>query len=448
MRKVILRERKPIPPFNEPARDLRILNKPLWLLQRDLLAPYCEQELEVNSFHEIPRDRQETLVYRDNLFFDAPFLAEFIQRARALGKACQVAFSPEDKAIVTHALPLQSGIYREGDYYLAGMWYFPRGVEEWVRPLVMDTEAREIGFYHVPPYMADDKGDLVYWVPLKAFLSIENWVHVYLANSPFGILAEGARFEAQAGRWGTKLRILLRALLERKQFLSCSALVHVGRNTHIDPTAIIQGPTIIGDNCTIGPGAVITNSLIGDNVNIMQGCQVMLSVVSDGCYLPFRAALFMTVLMENSLVAQNACLQMCVVGRDSFVGAGTTFTDFNLFSQPIRTLHNGRLEETGIPVIGGCVGHHCRIGSGFVIYPGRIIESDTVLTRTEARGVIDKNVAFEDGDQVRYAGVGFRRLYPRREGTGPEGLVPEGAAGVARRTQDAQEPHSRGGRRR
>jgi len=414
MRKVIIRDRRLIPPFNEPARDLRILNKPLWLLQRDILAPYCEQELEVDAFHQVPRDRVETLVYRDNLFFDEFFIAEFIRRARELGKACQVAFSPEDKAIVTHALPLQQGIHREGKYYVAGMWYFPHGVEEWVRPLVIDTQAREIGFYHIPPYMADERGDLVYWVPLRAFLSIENWVHVYLANSPFGILAHGARVEASLTRLDVKLRILLRALLERKQILSCSAMVHVGHNTHIDPTAIIQGPAIIGDNCTIGPGAVVTNSLIGDNVNIMQGCQVMLSVVSDGCYLPFRAALFMSVLMENSLVAQNACLQMCVVGRDSFVGAGTTFTDFNLFSQPIRTLHQGRLEEIGIPVIGGCVGHHCRIGSGFVIYPGRIIESDTVLARTEERGVIAKNVSFEDGDHLKYAPKGeFLRLYPR-----------------------------------
>lgn len=415
MRKVIIRDRRLIPPFNEPARDLRILNKPLWLLQRDILAPYCDREVEVEHFHQVPKDNEETLVYRDNLFFDEFFIAEFIRRARQSGRACQVAFSPDDKAIVTHALSLQEGIHREGEVYVAGLWYFPRGVEEWVHPLVIDTQAREIGFYHIPPYMADEKGDLVYWVPLRAFLSIENWVHVFLANSPFGILAHGARIEASLSRLGTKLRILARALLERRQFLSCSGTVRLGRNVHIDPTAIIQGPAIIGDNCTIGPGAVVTNSLIGDNVNIMQGCQVMLSVVSDGCYLPFRAALFMSVLMENSLVAQNACLQMCVVGRDSFVGAGTTFTDFNLFSQPLRTLHRGRLEPTGIPVLGGCVGHHCRIGAGFVIYPGRIIESDTVLVRSEGRGVVKKNVTYEESDHRRYPqGVkSYRRLYPR-----------------------------------
>ena len=99
MRKIILRDRKPISPFNEPARDLRVLNKPLWLHQRDLLAPYVTQEWEVDSLDEIGPERVETLVYRENLFFDEEFLEDFITRARQLGKACQVAFPLDDRAI-------------------------------------------------------------------------------------------------------------------------------------------------------------------------------------------------------------------------------------------------------------------------------------------------------------------------------------------------------------
>jgi len=40
MLKVILNAPHPITPFNEPARDLRIQNQPLWLHQRNVLAPY------------------------------------------------------------------------------------------------------------------------------------------------------------------------------------------------------------------------------------------------------------------------------------------------------------------------------------------------------------------------------------------------------------------------
>ena len=64
------------------------------------------------------------------------------------------------------------------------------------------------------------------------------------------------------------------------------------------------------------------------------------------------------------MVAQNTCLQFCSIGRNTFIGAGNTFTDFNLVPKSIRAVHRGKLEETGMPVLGGCVGHNCFIGSG------------------------------------------------------------------------------------
>ncbi len=415
MRKVIIRDKRKIEPFNEPARDLRVLNKPLWLHQKDVLEPYCDSEIEVDFFEQIPSgDYQETLVYRDNLFFDEAFIQTFISRASSLGKACRVAFSLDDRVITTHALPLQNGIRREGDVYVANMWYYPRGLEEKVRPLVIDCGAYEFGSYRVPTHMSTEKGDLVFQIPLRAFLSIENWVHIFVANCLFGVLAEGARMERSLNRPGVLLRIFWRSLLERKQFLSCSRMVKIGRNCQIDPTAIIQGPTTIGDNVYIGAGVTISNCIIGNNVSILQGNQLLISVVGDRCYLPFRSSLFFTTLMEDTMVAQNACLQFCVVGRDSFIGAGTTFTDFNLIPKPLRTMHRGQLEDVGATVLGSCVGHHCRIGADLTIYPARMIESDVVLVRSEQRSVISRNVSYEESDHLHWPNADLHpRLYPR-----------------------------------
>lgn len=411
MRKIILQDKRKIFPFNEPARDLRVLNKPLWLYQRDVLVSYVTEEREVNSLAEIEPQRVETLVYRDNLFFDGFFLDEFIQRARKLGKACRVAFALDDRAITAHAIPVQRGIRREGEVYVADMWYYPHGVDPNVRSLVMDTEAHEMGYYHVPTHMSNEMGDLVYHVPAKPFCSIEHWVHIITANVVFGVFANGARLDVDSQRLGKQIRLLWRSMLEGKQLHSSSEVVYIGRNCSIDPTAIIKGPTYIGDNVTIGPGAVIDVSIIGDNVNIMQGGQVQLSVVSDRCYLPFRAALFMSVMMEDSMVAQNTCLQFCCIGRNTFIGAGNTFTDFNLVPKSIRAVHQGGLEETGMPVLGGCVGHNCFIGSGMVVYPARAIESDVVLLATDKRRVIDRNVHYEDSDH--FAIDGGAKLHPR-----------------------------------
>ena len=77
MRKVILKHSQSMSPFNEPARDLQILNKPLHTLQNDLLARYTNEAREVetletgsDSLAEVPQERLEQIVYRDNLFFD------------------------------------------------------------------------------------------------------------------------------------------------------------------------------------------------------------------------------------------------------------------------------------------------------------------------------------------------------------------------------------------
>ena len=406
MRKIILRDHQKIFPFNEPARKLRVLNKQLWLYQRDLFARYDVEEREVDSLVEIDSQKVETLVYRDNLFFDEFFLDEFVRRARESGKACRVAFALDDRAINAHAVHLQRGIRLEGDVYVADMWYYPYGVEPNVRPLIIDTEAHEMGYYHVPTHMSDSMGDLVYQVPTKAFCSIEHWVHTITANVVFGVFANGARLDREIERSvGKNLTMFWRSLLERKQVLSSSDVVHVGRNCSIDPSVTIRGPSWIGDNVSIGPGAVVDISVIGSNVDIGTGCQVQLSVISDRCFLPFRAALFMSVMMADTMVAQNTCMQFCSVGRGTFIGAGSTFTDFNLVpNKPIRAIHEGKPRATGMPVVGGCVAHNCYIGAGMVVHPARAIESDVILFATPERRVISRTINYEDSDHLKLKG--------------------------------------------
>jgi NDP-sugar pyrophosphorylase family protein len=212
------------------------------------------------------------------------------------------------------------------------------------------------------------------------------------------LFARGARFEAKMQKLSAKLGILFRGMLERQQVLRSSVAVQVGKHTFVDPSAKILGPTTIGDNCTIGAGTIIDNCIIGNSVNIGHGCQLMLSVVCDRSFLPFNVALFMTTIMENSIVAQNSCLQMCVIGRDTFIGANTVFTDYNVFAQPVKVFYRDQLVETKMPVLGSCIGHHCRVGSGLVVYPARMIESDTILFASKERNVIGKNVTYEESD--------------------------------------------------
>ena len=386
------------------------------MAQRDVLAPYSDREVEIPWGVSLPEISDECIVYRDNLFFDEAYLAAFMEVARKRGRPCRAAFTNEDPAFREHALPLSTSYTPFGDLYLADFWYYPQGPTEEAEPLVIDLQSREIGYYHVPTYMAYEQGDLVFQVPLRSMLAIDSWVHIYIADVVFHLFSRGARFENRLNQdvW-FKLKILSKSIYEGAQVLSSSELVQIGRNCVIDPSAVIHGPSTIGDNVTIGAGTVIDNCAIGDNVNISQGCQIMLSVVGDGTFLPFRASLFMTTLMDNSMVAQNTCLQMCVVGRNSFIGAGTTFTDYNMLPAPIRAMDgNENLNIANRPVLGGCVGHNCRLGSGIIIFPGRTIESDVVLVASQGQRIIERDVRFEESHHHNLSvGHLHRRLYPR-----------------------------------
>jgi len=425
MLKIILQDLRFLNPFNERARDLRVLNKPLWLNQRDVLAPYTSREIELSPWDSPPRTDERSLIYKDNLYFDSAYINAFMKEAQKRNTPSRAAFNLDDAAFREHALPLSTSYTTYEDLYLADLWYFPEGIGphvtnlesmESIEPLVLDLQSTEAGYYHVPTYMAVEQGDLTFQVPRRSLIAIDSWVHIFIADVVFGLFTRGGNVEDRLERDPLyKLGILARAMYEGKQVLKCSGLVQIGRNCTIDPDAVIHGPTTIGNNVTINAGAVIENCVIGDNVNISQGCQLMLSVVGDGAFLPFRSSLFMTTIMDNSMVAQNTCLQMCVIGRNTFIGAGSTFTDFNLLPAPIRALDgNTNLGLANRPVLGGCVGHNCRLGSGLIIFPARMIESDVILFASPDRRVIDKDISFEDSDhhKLPFAHL-HHRLYPR-----------------------------------
>ncbi len=424
--KIILQDDRFVDPFNERARDLRVLNKPLWLSQRDVLAPYTQREMEIQPWDTLPETHERCLVHRDNLYFDDAFMAAFLEQASQRRTPSRVAFSPDEPAFREHALPLSTSYTEYGDLYLADMWYFPQGIKreladwnnmEGIEPLIVDLQTIEAGYYHVPTYMAFEQGDLTFQVPKRSLIAIDSWVHIFITDVVFGLFTRGAVFEDRLNNdWAFKLNVLLKAMYEGRQVLECSKLVKIGRDCVIDPHAVIHGPTTIGNNVTINAGAIIENCIIGDNVNVSQDCQLMLSVIGDGAFLPFRASLFMTTLMDNSMVAQNTCLQMCVVGRNTFLGAGSTFTDFNLLPAPLRAKDgSGKLSLANRPVLGGCVGHNCRIGAGMIVFPARTIESDVVMFASNERRVIERDVRYEDSDHHKLSFSNLHpRLYPRK----------------------------------
>jgi carbonic anhydrase/acetyltransferase-like protein (isoleucine patch superfamily) len=442
MQRYVIEDTRHVPPFNQPASLLTIGVRPLKIHQEDLfqevlprVMPRQARQITLGgAFHhpdEMRGIRGPAIVYRDNLWFDAEFLTTFMRAALASKRACRAAIPGNDPAFSVYTLPLSTGLQEARDaqgkaYHLLDLWYFPAEYTDDWQPILVDSDSEEMGFYSVPDFMTMEQGNLTFYAPGRAVISIESWVHVYYASITFSQFGRASRFDRYVKTHNFySLRLLWSALIEQTQLLSTREVVKVGKNTSIHPTAIITGPASIGDNCNIGPGVLIDNCTIGDNVTIDDGCCLMMSSVANGCFLPFRAALYLTAVMENTIIAQNTCLQMCVIGRNSFVGAGNTFTDFNLIEQkPIRATNiNGELKEVGQVVLGSGIGHNCRIGSGMVMFPGRMIESDVVLVAAPQRRVISRNVVFEESDHHFIAGrsAHHTRHYPRQDEADAQG---------------------------
>jgi len=64
--------------------------------------------------------------------------------------------------------------------------------------------------------------------------------------------------------------------------------VNVGAGTVVWPGAMLLGKTKIGENCDIGPGVNIEDTMIGDETRIKQNCEIARSKIGNNCtFNPF-----------------------------------------------------------------------------------------------------------------------------------------------------------------
>jgi hypothetical protein len=108
-------------------------------------------------------------------------------------------------------------------------------------------------------------------------------------------------------------------------------------------------------------------------------------------------------------------MQFGSIGRDTFIGGGTKFADFNLpENKSIRVTDRGGSQQTGMPVLGGSMGHSGFIGTAVVVYPARAIESDVALLPSDYARVIDRTVSYGYSDHFGIEGGpdAYRRRYP------------------------------------
>ncbi|MBW3594628.1 MAG: NTP transferase domain-containing protein [Actinobacteria bacterium] len=100
--------------------------------------------------------------------------------------------------------------------------------------------------------------------------------------------------------------------------------VWVGEDVDVHPTAHIEGPAYIGDNCRIGPGVVIgAHTSIGQNSILGAEAVVAQSVVMDGTHVGPFARMRGSILGRGASIEQGGSIEEgSVLGDEVVIGAG------------------------------------------------------------------------------------------------------------------------------
>jgi len=125
--------------------------------------------------------------------------------------------------------------------------------------------------------------------------------------------------------------------------------VWLGRGSTVDPAAAIEGPAIIGDNCSIEAGAVIGEyTVLGANVRVAEGGETRHSVLLDNGYLGAGARVEGTVVGRSCDVRAGArCEPGVVLGEGCLVGSQAVIrTDVKVY--PFKTVETGAVVNSSI----------------------------------------------------------------------------------------------------
>ena len=207
---------------------------------------------------------------------------------------------------------------------------------------------------HIGDYCNDRLGTLrgqsTFSVDCKRqFLSIEN----PCAFLPDRIIGEKS---------GNKIFIEKNAKIIGGTFDISSGSVFIGENSNVQG-AWICGPTIIGKNTAVRPGAYFRGNVI----------------VGNNCTM--RGELKNTVVMDEADFPHPSYLGDSICGYKTHFGNQATAANVNIFGgkKSIKIKINGEIFDTGRRKIGIIMGDFAQVGCNSVSDPGTLLLPNTIV---------------------------------------------------------------------
>ncbi|MGB5594606.1 MAG: sugar phosphate nucleotidyltransferase, partial [Crocosphaera sp.] len=120
--------------------------------------------------------------------------------------------------------------------------------------------------------------------------------------------------------------------------------IWLGQNTYIDPSAKIEAPSLIGDNCRIGAGVIMEQgSVIGDNVTIGAGSELKRPIIWNGVTVGDESYLAACVIARGTRVDRRVqVLEGAVIGPLSILGEEAQISS-NVRVWPSKRIESGAI---------------------------------------------------------------------------------------------------------
>jgi bifunctional UDP-N-acetylglucosamine pyrophosphorylase / glucosamine-1-phosphate N-acetyltransferase len=346
------------------------------------------------------------------LYGDVPLLREETLRALAKHKAETGA----DLAMLTSPAPLPGLVVR--------------GPDGRVRRIVEQTDATEeelrIQEGNTGVYLLDAE---LLWKALGQLDDRNEQGELYLTDVVERAVSEGRRVEALQISDATEClgvndrrelaeasAVLRRRTIERLMaggvtFVDpasawLDADVEIGRDTVIEPSVRITGPTTIGAGCHIKPHCVIESSRIGD------GCEIGPSAhLRPGCVLLEEVRIGNFVEVKNSVLGRGVKADHLSYIGDADVAAGAAFGAGSItVNYDWEKKHRTKVGE------GAKIGCNVNLVAPIEIEPGAFVAAGTTVTKPVPTGAI----AVSTGRQRNLEGWSERRKAGKPKGEAKE----------------------------
>lgn len=175
--------------------------------------------------------------------------------------------------------------------------------------------------------------------------------------------------------------------LSKELYDEVSENVWIAKSAKIYPNNYIAGPTIIGENTEVRPGAFVRgNALVGNN-----------------CVVGNSTELKNVILFNNVQVPHYNYVGDSVLGYKSHMGAGSITSNVKS-DKSLVIVHNGDEHiETGLKKFGAMLADNVEVGCNSVLNPGTVIcKESNVYPTSCVRGVIpEKSIHKNNGTIIK-----------------------------------------------